>query len=118
MGLSHPVCYFGPLLLLMVGSVTNEGKQGGLETLTFTAQVRLQDQQEEKLSAPGRHRRSSWIRGVQQTEHLHGAANLRGGGTSGRDTVSVLGREEGYTGKYGLGPREILRAQAIFHRIS
>ena len=36
--------------------------------------------------------------------------------------VSVLGREEGYTMKYGLSPREfpreLPRAQAMFHRIS
>ena len=37
-------------------------------------------------------------------------------------TVSVLGREEGYTVKYGLSPRDcpraIPRAQALFYRIS
>ena len=33
-------------------------------------------------------------------------------------TVSVLGREEGYTMKYGLSPRKFPRAQAMFHRIS
>ena len=36
--------------------------------------------------------------------------------------VSVLGREEGFTVKYGLSPRDcpraILRALAIFYRIS
>ena len=35
-----------------------------------------------------------------------------------KDTVSVLGREEGYTLKYGLRPREIQRARAIIYRIS
>ena len=30
--------------------------------------------------------------------------------------VFVLGREEGYKRKYGLGPREILTAQTIFYR--
>ena len=34
------------------------------------------------------------------------------------DTVSVLGREEGYTVKYGLSPRAIRKAQALFYRIS
>ena len=34
------------------------------------------------------------------------------------NTISVLGREEGYTVKYGLSPREIPRAQALFYRIS
>ena len=33
-------------------------------------------------------------------------------------TVSVLGREEGYTVKYGLSPRAIPRAQALFYGIS
>ena len=32
--------------------------------------------------------------------------------------VSVLGQEEGYTVKYGLSPRAIPRAQALFYRIS
>ena len=32
--------------------------------------------------------------------------------------VSLLGREEVYTVKYGLNQREIPRAQAIFYRIS
>ena len=32
--------------------------------------------------------------------------------------ISVLEQEEGYTVKYGLRPREIPRAQAIFYRIS
>ena len=33
------------------------------------------------------------------------------------NTVSVLEREEGYTAKYGLSPRELPRVQAIFHHI-
>ena len=33
-------------------------------------------------------------------------------------TVSILGREEGYTVKYSLSPRAIPRAQALFYRIS
>ena len=31
--------------------------------------------------------------------------------------INVLWREEGYTMKYCLSPRDFLRAQAIFHRI-
>ena len=31
--------------------------------------------------------------------------------------VSILGREEGYLVKYGLSPKVIPRAQALFYRI-
>ena len=33
-------------------------------------------------------------------------------------TVSVLGGDKGYTLKFGLSPREIPWAQAIFYRVS
>ena len=49
-------------------------------------------------------------------EYMEGTHTEYGG--SDINIVSVLGREEGYTVKYDLSPREFPRAQAIFYRIS
>ena len=34
------------------------------------------------------------------------------------DIMSILGRDSGYTAKYGLNPQELLWIQAIFRHIS